>query len=44
MNTYPTLVDKIYELQSTLPNAIFLRQPYGDTWKEFTYKQKLNLG
>jgi len=39
MNTYPTLVDKIYELQSTLPNAIFLRQPYGDTWKEFTYDE-----
>jgi long-chain acyl-CoA synthetase len=39
MNTDPTLVDKIYELQSTLPNEIFLRQPYGDTWKEFTYDE-----
>jgi long-chain acyl-CoA synthetase len=39
MNSYPTLVDKVYELQSTLPNEIFLRQPYGDTWKEFTYNE-----
>ncbi|MCF6222117.1 MAG: AMP-binding protein [Flavobacteriaceae bacterium] len=39
MNNFPTLVDKIYELQSTLPNAIFLRQPCGDTWKEFTYDE-----
>ena len=39
MNNYPSLVDKLYELESSLPNEIFLRQPYGDTWKEFTYKE-----
>ena len=39
MNTYPTLVDKIYELKSKLPNEVFLRQPNGDTWEEFTYDE-----
>lgn len=37
MSNYPTLVDKIYELQSNNRDEIFLRQPYGDEWKEFTY-------
>ncbi|MEN8123359.1 MAG: AMP-binding protein [Bacteroidota bacterium] len=41
MNTYPTLVDKIYDLKETLPNEIFLRQPYGDTWKELTYSEAI---
>jgi long-subunit acyl-CoA synthetase (AMP-forming) len=36
MHNYPTLVDKIYELQSTLPDEVFLRQPSGDTWEELT--------
>lgn len=36
MNNYPTLVDKIYELRTDLPDEVFLRQPYGDKWKEFT--------
>jgi long-chain acyl-CoA synthetase len=39
MNNYPTLVDKIYELKETLPNDIYLRQPYGDLWVEFTFDQ-----
>ena len=39
MTKYPTIVDKLYELRSTLPNEIFLRQPYGDIWKEFTYDE-----
>lgn len=39
MKKYPTLVDKLYELRSTIPNEIFLRQPYGDVWKEFTYDE-----
>ena len=39
MNNYPTLVDKLYELKSSLPNEIFLRQPYGDVWKELTYNE-----
>jgi len=39
MQYYPTLVDKIYELKSRLPDEIFLRQPFGDNWKEFTYEE-----
>ena len=39
MRTYPTLVDKLYELRSTLPNEIFLRQPNGDMWEELTYDE-----
>ncbi len=39
MKKYPTLVDKLYELRSTIPGEIFLRQPYGDKWKEFTYNE-----
>ena len=42
MQNYPTLVDKIYELKSKLPNEVFLRQPYGDEWKEFTYEEVVN--
>ena len=42
MKNYPTLVDKLYELQSTQPNDIFLRQPYGDIWKEFSYHEVIN--
>ena len=41
MNKFPTLVDKIYELKSTVPNEIFLRQPYGDLWEEFTYDEAI---
>ena len=39
MKKYPTLVDKLYELRSTIPDEIFLRQPYGDEWKEFSFDQ-----
>ncbi|MEN8188135.1 MAG: AMP-binding protein [Bacteroidota bacterium] len=39
MNNYPTLVDKVYELKETLPNEVFLRQPNGDKWEEFTYDE-----
>jgi len=39
MKIYPTLVDKLYELQATLPNEIFLRQPFGDAWEELTYDE-----
>ena len=42
MSNYPSLVDKLYELKSELPNEIFLRQPYGDIWKEFTYEEVIN--
>lgn len=39
MKTHPTLVDKIYELQSNLPHEVFLRQPFRDNWKEITYEE-----
>ncbi len=39
MEKHPTLVDKIYELRSTLPNEVFLRQPFGDIWKELTFDE-----
>lgn len=42
IKTNPTLVDKVYELKSTLPNEVFLRQPYGDLWEEFTYEETIN--
>ena len=42
MQNYPTLVDKIYELKSGLPNEVFLRQPFGDEWKEFTFEEVVN--
>lgn len=42
MKTHPTLVDKLYELLEKLPNEVFLRQPYGDEWKEFSYKDIMN--
>lgn len=36
---YPTLVDKVYELEANLPNEIFLRQPLGDKWEEYSYTE-----
>ena len=39
MSNYPTLVDKLYELKSNSPNEVFLRQPFGDEWEEFTYDE-----
>ena len=39
MSKYPTLVDKIYELRSKLPDDVFLRQPEGDLWHEYTYDE-----
>jgi long-chain acyl-CoA synthetase len=42
MSKYPTLVDKIYELESNLSNEVFLRQPHGDEWQEFTYSEVIN--
>jgi len=37
MSNHPTLVDKFYEAHANIPNEVFLKQPYGDLWKEFTY-------
>lgn len=41
MNTYPTLVDKVYELEANLPNEVFLRQPHGDEWDEYTFAESV---
>lgn len=41
MNTYPTLVDKVYELEANLPNEVFLRQPHGDEWDEYSYAESV---
>lgn len=41
MNTYPTLVDKVYELEANLPNEVFLRQPRGDEWDEYSYAESV---
>ncbi len=42
MNNYPSLVDKIYELRTSLHDEVFLRQPQGDTWTEFTYGEVIS--
>ncbi len=41
MNTYPTLVDKVYELEANLPTEVFLRQPHGDEWDEYSYAESV---
>ncbi len=28
-----------YDLESSHPNKVFLRQPFGDRWEEYTYKK-----
>lgn len=42
MNQFPTLVDKVYELEANLPDEVFLRQPHGDEWNEYTYAEVMN--
>lgn len=42
MSTHPTLVDKLYETTEKIPDEVFLRQAYGDEWKEFTWKEVMN--
>ncbi len=34
-----TLIELFYDLESTKPNKVFLRQPFGDRWEEYTYKE-----
>jgi len=34
-----TLPSFIYNLEKTTPNNVFLRQPQGDTWKTYTFKE-----
>ena len=41
MTNYSTLVDKVYELEVNLSDEVFLRQPQGDAWNEFTYGETI---
>lgn len=34
-----TLPEYFYHWEKTTPQAIFLRQPFGDTWKDWTWQQ-----
>ncbi|MDX2303300.1 MAG: AMP-binding protein [Microscillaceae bacterium] len=33
------LIEYFYEWEKKIPNQVYLRQPYGDTWKEYTWKE-----
>lgn len=35
----PTVIERFYHWEKEKPNALFLRQPKGDTWHSLTYKQ-----
>ncbi len=37
-----TLPSFIYNLEKDTPNNVFLRQPQGDTWKTYTYKEAID--
>lgn len=34
-----TLIEKFYYWEKNTPNKVFLRQPYGNTWKTFTFAE-----
>ena len=34
-----TMIEKFYHWEKTTPNKVFLRQPYGKTWKEYTFAE-----
>ncbi len=34
-----SIIEHFYHWESTVPDKVFLRQPYGDEWKELTYKE-----
>ena len=37
--THPTVIEKFYEWELTTPNKVFLRQPKGDIWNNYTYAE-----
>lgn len=39
MQIADTLIELFYEWENTTPDDIFLRQPFGDTWEEYTWSQ-----
>ncbi|PKQ70068.1 AMP-binding protein [Raineya orbicola] len=38
-STLKTMIEKFYHWEKTMPDKVFLRQPYGDTWKTFTFAE-----
>ncbi len=34
-----TLIEYFYHWEKTTPDKIFLRQPFGDSWRDFTWKE-----
>ena len=34
-----TICENFYHWEKNTPDNIFLRQPYGSTWKEYSYKE-----
>jgi long-chain acyl-CoA synthetase len=38
-STLKSMIEKFYHWEKTIPNKVFLRQPYGNTWKEYTFAQ-----
>ena len=39
VSTLKTMIEKFYHWEKTIPNKVFLRQPYGKTWKEYTFAE-----
>lgn len=35
----PTIIERFYHWEATTPEKVFLRQPYGKTWKSLTFKE-----
>jgi long-chain acyl-CoA synthetase len=38
-STLKSMIEKFYHWEKTTPNKVFLRQPYGKTWKEYTFAE-----
>ncbi|MCB0520060.1 MAG: AMP-binding protein [Lewinellaceae bacterium] len=34
-----TLIEHFYHWEETTPNKVFLKQPFGDAWKDFTWQE-----
>lgn len=39
MKNLKSIIEMFYHWESATPNSTFLRQPYGDVWKSWTYKE-----
>ena len=38
-NSYDTILDRFYHWEEATPNNVFLRQPTGSEWKEWTFDE-----